>query len=127
MNINTIKLAIKEILDFYTLISSNNITPKIINEILSYNLKYYIYILKFCNIIDTSENINYSKIYHRILNLKNNCISYLKNRVSINRLKDEFKIQYTFFKNYLYILNKYNLYNEDFIIYTILFDIKSNK
>lgn len=126
LNLNTIKLAINEIVNFHNILSLNNITYKI-NAILNYKLKYYIYILKFCNILNIYENTNYSKIYHRIFNLKDNCISYLKNKISIDKLKNEVKIQYEFFGNYLYILNRYNLYNEDFIIYTILFDIKSNK
>ena len=126
LNLTTIKLAIDEIVKFYNILNLNNIPYKI-NAILNYKLEYYIYVLKFCNILNIYENTNYSKIYHRIFNLKSNCNSYLKNKISINKLKNEFEIQYSFFYNYLYILNNYNLYNEDFIIYTILFDIKSNK
>ena len=74
LNLTTIKLAIDEIVNFYNILNLNNIPYKI-NAILNYKLEYYIYVLKFCNILNIYENTNYSKIYHRIFNLKSNCNS----------------------------------------------------
>ncbi len=124
---NIINNAIHEIKEINFLLNQEYITNELIEKILKCNLRNYIKILKFCSIIDTNKNICHSKILSRISNLKKQLISYLNKNLSIELLAKEFGIQKYYINNYLNTMQKYNLYNEDFIIYTILFDIKHTK
>lgn len=126
LNSNIINHSIHELTSLYYLLNNKHITKKIMNILLKYNLKNYKKVLQFCEIIDIDKNIYHSKILSRLLNLRKQIQSYKNNNLPKELLIKEINTQKSFLNKHLNIIQKYNLYSEDFIIYTILFDIKHN-
>ena len=123
--------AINELLNFYALLVKAilNDIPNcaLINDIYSFKMPNYIAILQLCGLVDISEDIYRSKILDRFHNIKDQAYSYKNERIAQKVLLEEFKSHIEFFASQLDIIKKNNMYDEDFLVYVIMFDIRHYK
>lgn len=120
-----------EMFDFYNLIKSvhevNEYTFNEIYEISSFRLPNYIAILELCGIVDMNEDVFRSKFLARFLNIKDQIRNYRENRMDLHILDGEFTSHLEYLSEQINILKEYEISDEDFLAYVILFDIRHFK
>ena len=126
-----IKGAVNELYMLFSLIaeaiSSGVIDHKTVCDIAEYKMPNYIAILQLCGLIDINDDVYRSKILSRFHNIKDEIISYRDMRMDKDKLLEEFRHHLEFFSEQLDYIKKYNMYGEDFLVYTIMFDIRHYK
>ncbi len=132
LNKDIITQAIVELKDFYSLLTLVIIEEcesrdAIIEELYSYKMPNYIAILQHCGLVDVNEDVYRSKILDRFHNIKAQAINYRNERMDKKVLLKEIKSHVEFFSKQLDLIEKYNMYDEDFLIFTIMFDIRHFK
>lgn len=131
LNSELIKRAISELNELHYLLSNvveNNVfNSDILYDILNFKPNNYIAILQICGLVDISNDIFRSKILSRILNIKEQIVNYKNGRMKKEKLIYEFEFQLQYISSQLYTIENTNMYEEDFLIYVIMFDIRPYK
>ncbi len=127
-----IERAIDEIFDFYTLVSevatgNGTLSHEHLDLILTYKIPNYIAILQLCGIVDLSEGLSRSKFLDRFLNIKDQVANYRDNRMKKETFLKEFREHLDYLSKQKKIIEEYNMKEEDFLVYSILFDIRHYK
>ena len=126
-----IQNAIKELNDFCLLLGKiaykDDFSSQTLYDIIHFKLNNYIAILQLCGLLDISDDIYRSKTLARILNAKNQAENYKDGKMNSSLLVVEYIEHIAYFKSQFKIINEYKLYEEDFLIYVIMFDIRHYK
>lgn len=126
-----IENAIKELNSFYQLLENvayeNDFSSQTIYDVIHFKLNSYIAILQLCGLLDISDDIYRSKTLARILNAKNQAENYKEGKMNSSLLVSEYIEHIAYFKSQFKIIEEYKLYEEDFLIYVIMFDIRHYK
>ncbi len=131
LNKELINNAINEVYSFLNLlidiVKDSNYSSKTIHDIIHFKFESYTAILQICGLINISDNVFRSKLIARVLNVKEQTLSFKEDRMSKSSLYHEFRQHIDFFANQISLIEKNKLTDEDFIIYVIMFDIKHYK
>ena len=123
--------ALKELFDLYHLITDvyekNDYTFDELHAISSFRFPNYIAVLQLCGIIDINEDVYRSKLLARLLNIKDQVRNYRENRMNLDILKSEFSSHVDFLTEHVDRIREYDISEEDFPAYLIMFDIRHYK
>lgn len=123
--------ALKELFDLYHLIKDvhekNDYTYDELYAISSFRFPNYIAVLQLCGIIDISEDVYRSKMLSRLLNIKDQVRSFRENRMILALLASEFSTHVEFLQEHIDRIREYDICEEDFPAYLIMFDIRHYK
>lgn len=126
-----IQQAIKEVVGFYELVGriaeQELVSSTEITEVMQYKLPCYTAILQICGLVDISEDAYRSKFLDRFINIKDQVTNYKDGRMDRAAFNSEFKAHLKYLSKQIGIIKDYNMYEEDFLVYTIMFDIRHYK
>lgn len=127
-----IENALRELTEFYSLLTTAlleecNPMHEVIEKLYSYKMPNYIAVLQHSGLVDVNEDIYRSKILDRFHNIKAQTINYRNERMDKTLLLKELKAHVEFFSKQLNLINEYKMYDEDFLVFTIMFDIRHFK
>ncbi len=126
-----IQNALNELYKLYYLLKKvaiyNDYSLNTLTELENLKISNYIAILQICGIVNIDENIYRSKLLSRFFNIKEQVKNYLDEKMIKTILSKEFSSHFKYISRQVQLLEKYNIANEDFIIFTIIFDIRHYK
>ncbi len=128
LNNEMIKNAKIELQNLYSLlrhiIDNSDFSSETINKVLDLEIDNYIAILQLCGIVNISNNIFKSKILSIFLIIKEELNNYIDGRMNFSRLLANLKEYKEYILGQINWIDNYFLYDEDFLIYIIMFDTK---
>lgn len=123
--------SLREIYDFYDLVlkvaHEKDLSYDTLYKIAHFSFDSYTQVLQLCGLINISENIFRSKLLARILNAKEQVKNYKEDRMPYTTLEEEFIKHAIYLSSQINLIKENNLFDEDFIIYIIMFDIRHYK
>ncbi len=127
---NIIKNALYEIANWIYLLKeilvSNDITT-LYSDIYSLSMINYIVLTSFCGITDFSKNINNSRTLRRFINFQKESKQFIKGDIHIDAYLKEVANHKQFLEETFRTFFKYDLLEEDFLAFILLFDIRKNR
>lgn len=126
-----IQSAMQEVFQFYDLVlnvaTDDDYNYTTLKAIETFKVENYIAILELCGLVNISEDLYRSKFLSRFLNIKEQVKNYLEGRMKRDIFRSEFSEHLKYLRSQLNIIKEYNMTNEDFLVYTIMFDIRHYK
>lgn len=128
LNKQVIQKALQELIELRDMVSDvvqkNAVTSENVYALLHFKPENYIAILQICGLVDISNNVFRSKMLSRILNIKDQLYNYKSGRMPLCTLLDKFNLHLDYISSQIELIQNNKLYDEDFLVYTILFDIQ---
>lgn len=128
LNTKIIKNAKLELKNLHLLlkhiINTQDFSSKTINSLLEFKLDNYIALLQLCGLVNISDNIFKSKILSIFLNIKEEFNNYNDGRMNFSRLIVNLIEYENYISSQINLIDNYFLYDEDFLVYIIMFDTK---
>lgn len=126
LSLAIIQNAINEITALRDLIVKSIMEPSNM-DLVNYNPVNYIALLQMCGLVDISNNVYRSKLLSRIINMKQQVRNYNDDKMRRATFAEEFRSHLEYVSYQLDIINTNKMYNEDFLVYIIMFDIRHYK
>lgn len=126
-----IQNSIKEFCNFYALLKKvaddSDYSYQTLYDIIHFRLDNYTSILQLCGLINISDNEFRSKFLSRVINVKIQTENFKDGKMSPIIFANEYAEHIDYIGSQLKLINDYELYDEDFLIYVIMFDIRHYK